>query len=858
MTKAAYPLLDRLSTDPTFETLFWPILRREVGECNVALYAKYRMKSHRPYMMCLTKTLRVGLSTETQNSLLNALVEGAGIPLKVFLEKNPDEELKKAATGALVEIGLILGIATALVNYPKEEEGLHAFRVQHREFMLQHAAGETKKLFESFQEALSKGDAAALEKVKSDARQKFQTRLLALIKMSETVPLVTEVDMDYQGAVKDEEKIRDITRFTYDGPKTKGNEIGILARKKVKEEDSPHKEKYKHRWMVKKQTPSDSVMEKLTADISRWFAVDAFPKIHLLRNGNGDGVYLASRFIDGFEDGWDAFPGLHGGDDIKAYDKAALHDAIYTQVPGMEWPWAINVLNGNFDIHARNVGQTPQGAAVVDLAKGLHFRVGYDVFTRDPRQIPGMKGLKVGDDFMPVDMLRSLHGGFYQINSSLFLNEGYITALEGVVARIEAEPEKFQHAIRSSVRCVQRVFATLGEDEQESLDIELKRISPDATLDNLHEVLPRVMMERKDRVKELSLHMRLQMELGKNNVPGVRKLLEKNPGLRNTLVKWLTEENRVSQYHPAATVVEFAESRKESLSPEMRELLGIEVKREVEALQETRPVIQATRHGLIEKLKGWWTNHFTKEGRDAAFANKLFSQGRRSHVASFRYNRESHIIRLRFDSDKVRNKAEQRLRETYPDAEIKPARTDTPKQPLLFIKIDKSHVLDALAQEVARTSGREAALPAPLLHGSRETTAYFKPNKALGVESSRYNAEKSRVTLQFTTREQRAEAKRFFEECHPKATLVEKRKSSHHKPLLQIEGEPYVNLLAERVTAVQHKPSHVEKLQCRRETVRDKGKPISPIVSRGAEHRSILPGAIATKKALGQSGDLSL
>ncbi|MBL0317889.1 MAG: hypothetical protein IPP74_01055 [Alphaproteobacteria bacterium] len=313
---------------------------------------------------------------------------------------------------------------------------------------------------------------------------------------------------------------------------------------------TPKKSKYKNEWMLKYQSIEDTIAEKWGADIARFFVGERAPKIRLVK-GRDKSILLASRFIKDFESLW-SFSVRTNIEPYEAYEEVHL--------TGIHEVLALSILTLNYDIHMGNVGVVKDKngndiASVLDCAGAFGSRLGYEKFTRNRMNQPHLfDGMTKGDPVLPLDIVRGIHGGHYDISSSHFISLEFADKLEAFSSLSKKDLTQLQRIIHSSAKEIGNAFKhhpdTLGVAKA------LGRFGEAVTLNNLGYQMCEVMDRNLVAGKELALQIRLQCALIQSNIDLLDTLLTEHPTLLGKKIKWLTDDDQ-PQIHKPTTLYEF-------------------------------------------------------------------------------------------------------------------------------------------------------------------------------------------------------------------------------------------------------------------------------------------------------------
>jgi hypothetical protein len=356
-----------------------------------------------------------------------------------------------------------------------------------------------------------------------------------------------------QSPLGEEKQVRELNEFEFIKDKSAGIEPGVIAKRKrpnapIAGDDASGK-KYTYQWMIKDQPALDTMSDVISSSIARHFLKDNAPKDKPIVSNNGKKVLIASRFIEGFSEGSEFVRNQINAVESKL-SKFEGNEIIYKKIPGMYKVAAVNLLVGNYDMHSENVGvvgadltkHNELKAAVVDFGRGLNFckpKSGQvdAIFSK----VKVLENLKPGDNFTPTDMLRAIHSGFYQINSSMFLNAEFVAAIREVVNDMDEHPEYLHNVIKSSTNLIQKAYKKVGKEE-ELLKLHAK-VSPDAASSNLADNIIKSITARKEMLSDLAANIELQTALMKNDSVKLDKILTENPDILAKEIKWLAESN---------------------------------------------------------------------------------------------------------------------------------------------------------------------------------------------------------------------------------------------------------------------------------------------------------------------------
>lgn len=329
-----------------------------------------------------------------------------------------------------------------------------------------------------------------------------------------------------------EEKDKKTLRaFSFDSPKLSGDDPGVWGRSK---EDGSI-------WMIKKPKAMNEMLSSaLASKIGQFFIPDDIAQEKLITDSKGQ-IFLASKKIDAFE----TLPEARRKTDPT--DKTDIYEWAHDKIDGKYKTSAVSIILGNSDGHAGNdaARSNPNNpresiATLIDLGKSMNFTMTNSELAQLSGESKIPDKVSIGESITPTDMQRLMHGNFYKMNSPIYLNDKYVTELNNLVAKYEANPEGLNGSIREFVTELKSIA------KPEDLKPLLEKISPTATFETMELDLVKAMETRMQQTKEYAENISVQIALRDNDAEKLTEIITKNPSILERKIKWLSETNENS------------------------------------------------------------------------------------------------------------------------------------------------------------------------------------------------------------------------------------------------------------------------------------------------------------------------
>jgi len=525
--------------DPEFEQKFKDNLSALAEDLEKKVWQQTRGKGNgRELMKNIRSTVANGLN-QTYTNEISSFISDSILPIVDDLKfKTLSPELKKELSTSVLGCSLYCG--AVMSGFDRDNEQLLA-RVldelksdKYLQTVIRDLNNEMSKETPSLE---------AIQKIASSPKYLLNSKVLDKISGIEvTSEIRTQMENEYS---HDDEKPKGLERFKFVAAKTAGVEPGVIAKKKPISEPKQDSKKYEYQWMIKKQSTRENIADVMAADIARYFLGDNAPKDRLLKNKSSDSSksFIASRFIEGFQTLNEVYPDI---DPRTADGKLELYKKAYKDIPGMYDVAAVNLLIGNYDFHLENTGQVTKDkngiptkeAATIDFGKALNFNLVHsDLSFICNTKMQSDEKPEVGKPLSPQDLLRALHGEPYEFKSPIFLNDEFAKALDRTYEKFTSNPDHLESIVANTANGIKK---SLSEEQMFGI---YEQISPDANYENFADEMVKVVKERMNMMKELSLDIKTQIALKENDTQALDTLLKENPSLITKTFKWLPETN---------------------------------------------------------------------------------------------------------------------------------------------------------------------------------------------------------------------------------------------------------------------------------------------------------------------------